>query len=245
MYDTNGAYLDEPSWSPDGNGLVFIVSRHTDTPDPEEGVYASGADGYNARRVFARTETFGHIHTPRYTGDGRIIFEYDDVVGGPTGILSIPASCQDCTLGDATFLGSGHHPAWTAATIWGATPADGKTPPVKANFVKSKSVIKVGRNRVFRFSFTATPGLTGNAVFRSLKKVRISKKRRVTFAKKSFTVPASGKVTLKAKLSKKNFRILRLNRKVRASAAVTLKNAAGLTSNAAKTVTFKAPQKGR
>jgi Tol biopolymer transport system component len=124
------------------------------------------------------------------------------------------------------------------------------TSPAKASFAGSKSSIRVSRKRRFKFTFHATPGLTGKASFKTVKKVRVSRKnkkrkRRVTLARKSFTVPASGKVTLRIKLSKKNFRILKLNRKLRTRVTITLTNAVGLKSTAKKRITLKAPKRKR
>ena len=99
--------------------------------------------------------------------------------------------------------------------------------------------------RSFKFSFRGGPGLKGTLVLQSVKKVRTSAKKRVTLLRKSFTVPASGKVTLRLKLSRKIFRILKLNRKIRTRATVTLKNVAGLTSKASKQITLKAPRRKR
>jgi len=65
----------------------------------------------------------------------------------------------------------------------------------------------------------------------------------VTLARRSFTTPAAGKVTLRMRLSKRSFRILRLNRTIRTRVTVTLKNSAGLTSTASKVVTLKAPRR--
>lgn len=117
------------------------------------------------------------------------------------------------------------------------------TSPAAANFAGSRSTITVSRKRKSKFSFHATPGLTGSAVFRSLRKVRVSRTIKVTLAKKAFTVPASGKVTLRVKLSRKKFRILKLNRRIRTRLTVTLENTAGLASTASKKITLKAPQR--
>ena len=77
-----------------------------------------------------------------------------------------------------------------------------------------------------------------------MKKIRVNRqnrKKKVTLAKKSFTVPSTGKVTLKIKLTRKTYRIVKLNREIRARVTVTLTNAAGLTSKASKKITLKAP----
>jgi DNA-binding beta-propeller fold protein YncE len=117
------------------------------------------------------------------------------------------------------------------------------TAPARASFSGTRSVINVDRKRRFRFRFGAEPALTGTAVFRSVNKVRISRKRVVTLARRSFTTPAAGKVTLRMRLSKRSFRILRLNRTIRTRVTVTLKNSAGLTSTASKVVALRAPRR--
>jgi hypothetical protein len=43
-------------------------------------------------------------------------------------------------------------------------------------------------------------------------------------------------------LSRRSFRILQLNRRIRTRATVTLRNAAGLSSTASKQITLKAPE---
>jgi hypothetical protein len=117
--------------------------------------------------------------------------------------------------------------------------------PEKANLRGVTKTIKVAGSRRFKLSFRATPGLTGTATFPSAKKVGVSRRQKVTLARKSFRVPASGKVTLKVRLSKKSFRILRRNRKIKVRLKVTLKNPAGATSTARKTITLEAPKRRR
>ena len=57
-----------------------------------------------------------------------------------------------------------------------------------------------------------------------MKKICVSQNRRkkVTLAKKSFTVPATGKVTLKIDLARKAFRIVKINHEIRARVTVTV-----------------------
>ena len=119
------------------------------------------------------------------------------------------------------------------------------TPPAEASFDGAKSSIRVNRKRRFEFTFHATPGLAGSASFKSVRKIRVSqnRKKKVTLAKKSFTVPATGKVTLKIKLARKAFRIVKLNREIRVRVTVTVENAAGLTSKSSKKITLKAPRR--
>jgi hypothetical protein len=154
----------------------------------------------------------------------------------------------DTTTGaDRTFTttsaGGGTTSAGGGATA--APPGGGLAPPAKASFAGSRSSITVNRKRSFKFSFVAPPGLTGVATFASAGEVRITRKARVTLARKPFTVPPTGKVTLTIKLSRKSFRILKLNHKLRVLVTITLTNAAGLTSEATNTITLKPPQKKR
>ena len=111
--------------------------------------------------------------------------------------------------------------------------------PAKAGFKGSKRKIKVSRSGRFSYSFRAGARLAGKISFRSGKKVRVSRKARVTLARKSFRAPRSGKVKLKMKLSRKNLRTLRRNRRIKTKVTVTLKNAAGRTSVASTTATLR------
>jgi Ca2+-binding RTX toxin-like protein len=119
----------------------------------------------------------------------------------------------------------------------GGVPGEGS--PAKASFAGSKRSVTVSRTGRFSYSLRAGARLAGKAVFRSVKKVRTSRRARVTLATKSFTAPSSGKVTLKIKLSRKALATLRRNRTIKSKVTVTLKNAAGLSSVASTTVTLK------
>ena len=119
-------------------------------------------------------------------------------------------------------------------------PVPPPVPPARASFAGTRSSIQVNRNGRFSFSFRAGPGLTGVAAFDSIGRVVVSRRARVRLARKSFTVPASGRVRLNVKLSRKNFRILKLNRNIRTRVTVTLANSSGLTSSARKNIRLKA-----
>jgi streptogramin lyase len=130
----------------------------------------------------------------------------------------------------------------TAPAAAGAGPSPA---PAKASFAGLRSPITVSRKRRFSFSFHGTPALKGTAVFKTVKRVRITRTARLTLADKSFTIPPTGKVTLRIRLSRRSFRALTLNRRLRTSVTVTLKDAAALTSTASKTITLKAPKRKR
>jgi hypothetical protein len=126
--------------------------------------------------------------------------------------------------------------------------AAGPTAPAKASFRRSKRSIRVSRRGRFSFSFTAGPGLKGRITLKTVKKVRArkrSRRRRYTFGNKTFRVPASGKVKVRFKLSRRNFRTLKRYRKLRLSVTVKLRNSAGLTSTAKVRITLKAPRPRR
>ena len=119
----------------------------------------------------------------------------------------------------------------------------GAVPPAAADLSDSPSSVRVNRRRRFSFPFDATAGLTGKIVFKSRKRVRVSARRRIVLVRKTFTVPTNGNVKLKLRLSKKNFRILKRERRIGTRATVTLTNTAGLTSTAGKRVKLKAPRR--
>jgi Ca2+-binding RTX toxin-like protein len=98
--------------------------------------------------------------------------------------------------------------------------------PAKANLAGSKKTVKVSRRGRFSYSFKAGAGLKGKAVFRKV-------------ATKSFTVPGSGKVTLKMRLSAKKLALLRRAGKIKTKVTVTLKDGAGGSSVASKALTLK------
>ena len=64
-------------------------------------------------------------------------------------------------------------------------------------------------------------------MLRSVSKVRGSGRRRVTFASRSFRMPASGKASILTKLSKKSQKVLRRNRRIKMRLTVVLSNASG------------------
>src|SRR5205085_10734759 len=106
-------------------------------------------------------------------------------------------------------------------------------PPAPASFAGSPLVVMTNRGGGFPVSFRATGRLTGRAILVSTGKVHVRRhtrwKRRVTLARMSFTVLPSGKVRLWVRLSRANFRILTLNRRITTRITVIVTNAAGRT----------------
>jgi Ca2+-binding RTX toxin-like protein len=121
-------------------------------------------------------------------------------------------------------------------TVSAPGPAGGG--PAKASFAGSKRSVKVSRTRRFSYRFRGGAGLAGRAVFASTGKVTVSRRASVTLARKSFSVPGSGTVTLRVRLSRRNMAILRRNRTIRTRIKVTLRNATA-SSVATRTFTLK------
>ena len=96
----------------------------------------------------------------------------------------------------------------------------------KASFAGSKRTVKVNRRGRFSYAFRAGVGTKGKAVFKGV-------------AKKSFTTPASGRVTLKMALTRAKLALLRRKGKIRTKLTVTLRDGAGGSSVASKNVTLK------
>jgi hypothetical protein len=86
--------------------------------------------------------------------------------------------------------------------------------------------VKVNRRGRFSYGFKAGAGLRGKAVFRKL-------------AQKSFRAPASGRVTLKMRLTRKKLALLHKKRKIKTRVTVTLRDGTGGSSVAFTTVTLK------
>jgi len=112
----------------------------------------------------------------------------------------------------------------------------GATAPARLSLARASSHGSVSHRHArrgrFRFRFRAPAGATGRASFATVSRVRVSARRRVTVARRSFTVPATGKVTLRIKLSRRNLRILRRNRRLKLRVTIRLANRAGQTSTA-------------
>jgi extracellular elastinolytic metalloproteinase len=146
-------------------------------------------------------------------------------------------------------------PAATAQSGGSSTPAAAGTPaasatpepPAKPNLKHAKRRARVDRHRRFRYAFRATPGLRGRAGFVTRKKVRVSARhrRRVTFARASFRVAKGGKVTLRVRLSRRAYRILRHYRKLVLTVTVTVRNGAGLKAKSTRRLTLLAPRRHR
>ena len=150
--------------------------------------------------------------------------QYCYVVGATTGGTPGPTSAEAC----ATIPG-GVGPGGGGPT--------GNGPPT-LDLSSLKRSIRVGRNRTFVITFVGQSGHAGSVALTTVRAVAAQRrKRKLVVARKSFTVPASGRVRLKMKLTRKGFRVLRRARRLRVSAKVTLD-----PTSATKRVTLRAPR---
>jgi hypothetical protein len=166
---------------------------------------------------------------------------------GPDSGAPIPGP-TDCSSYPSTFPPEGKGPPGPRVMPDGDIVITDAPPPAKASFAGSKRIIRVSRRWRFSFTFTAEPGLEGRITLKTVRKVRprsTGRLRRATFGNKTFTVPASGKVRVKFKLSRRNRLILRRYKKLRLGVTVKLRNSTDLTSTAKTRITLKAPKPRR
>lgn len=137
-------------------------------------------------------------------------------------------------------------PAPTPTPTPSPTPTPTPTPlptapaPAKARFTGSKRTIQASRSGRFSFSFKATPRLKGQITLKTVREVPSRK-----LGNKAFTVPSSGKATVKFKLSRRQRVLLERYKKHRIAVTVKLRNSADLTSTATVGITLRAPSPAR
>jgi hypothetical protein len=98
-------------------------------------------------------------------------------------------------------------------------------PPIPdvAVFTGSSKSLRVSKTGKFTYGFLATPGRAGKAKLTSTKKIKVgSKKKKVSTAAKSFTVPANGKVKVNFTLSAKNLKALKKRTSLKCEVSVTV-----------------------
>jgi subtilisin-like proprotein convertase family protein len=99
--------------------------------------------------------------------------------------------------------------------------------------------VTVGSTGVFIVRFRGTPGLSGSFTATTVRAIAAAARRRkLVLARRSFTVPASGRVRLRLKLSRKHLRALRRARRLAVSTKVTIG-----TQSASRRITFKAARR--
>jgi thermitase len=129
-------------------------------------------------------------------------------------------------------------------------PAGGSQPPTgpgpSISLAGSRSKIRVSRRGRFGYVFKATPGLTGEAVFRTRRKAVVSRRTHLTVTRKRFAVLGSGPpalTVLRARLSPRKLAILRRNGRLLLRVSVTARDSAGRAVQATKALTLTAPRR--
>ena len=122
-------------------------------------------------------------------------------------------------------------------------PPPGPAGPNAANLRDAKSRVRVSRKGVFTYPVRAATGLTGTATFRTRRKVTASRKVHLTIARKSFRIVRGGSATLRVKLSRKELRLLRRNRRFLLRVTVTVRDGSGLSATAGKRLTLLPPKR--
>jgi subtilisin family serine protease len=151
--------------------------------------------------------------------------QYCYVVGAKNEGVPGPLSAEACAV--PTGFGSGEPP--------GGDPPGGD--PLTLDLSSLRSPVRVGARGTFTLAFAGTPGQAGTIRLTTVKAVSAARRRKLVVVRKSFTSPASGRVRVKLKLTRKGFRVLRRLKRLPVSAKVTL----GQTS-AKKRVTLRAPR---
>ena len=151
------------------------------------------------------------------------------------------ASGPEDTTPTASFADPGASacsPGGPGTTAPPATRPPSPLVPAKATFTGFPKTIRVDRRGRFRLRFRGPARVSGDLALRSVSRVRVSAKRRVTFANRAFKVPATGRVSILVKLSKRNHRVLRRNKRIRTRLAVVLSTSSG-SSRATRTFTLR------
>jgi hypothetical protein len=122
------------------------------------------------------------------------------------------------------------------------------SPPARAARVLDLSGapgrIRLRRSGRFSYAFWAAAGLRGEVGMRTRARVRLAAGRRgrLTVATRSFRSPASGRVTLRIKLSRSKLRVLRRNRRLRLLVQVSVVDSQGGVTRRARSLTLLAPR---
>ena len=82
-----------------------------------------------------------------------------------------------------------------------------------------------------------TPGRAGSIRVTTVRAFSAARRRKLVVARRSFTVPANGRVRLRLRVARKPFRVLKRVKRYRVSARVTLAQ-----TSATKRVTLRAPR---
>jgi subtilisin-like proprotein convertase family protein len=196
-------------------GLGSVALEWGDTP---------GATSYE---VFRRTGGGGYsahpVATPgssSFTDGGRTAGEqYCYRVGALNDASPGPLSAEQC------------------ATALGPDNGGGGGVRISVDLSSLPRSVRVSRKRTLTLRFGATAGQAGVITLRTVRAFATARRRKLVVARKSFSSPASGRVRVKLKLTRRGFRVLKRKRRLAVAARVTLGEI-----TAAKRVTLRAPR---
>jgi thermitase len=111
------------------------------------------------------------------------------------------------------------------------------------SLARAKATIRVSRRGVFRYAFRATPGVTGRIAFRTRRKVTVARRAQLSLGGKTFRAPATRRVVVKIKLSRKQLRLLRRNGRFLLNVVADARGTRGEPLRASRRLTLKSPRR--
>jgi Subtilase family len=159
--------------------------------------------------------------------------QYCYVVRAINEVTPGPLSAEAC----ATVPGAGGEPIGTTpGGPTGAVPTGVGVLP-SLNLSSVRRVVRVGPRGWFSLRFGATPGQAGAIKLTTVRAFAAAIRRRLVIARRSFTAPASGRVAVRLKLTRRGLRVLKRARRLAVSMRVTLGPA-----SAKRRLTLRAPR---
>jgi thermitase len=121
------------------------------------------------------------------------------------------------------------------------TPATTRWPVIDLR--RAPARVRVSRAGRFRYAFRATAGTTGRAVFSSAGRVESIRRARIDLARRGFGVARGGRVTLALRLSPRNRRLLRRERRLATNVSLVVRDTIGRTARATMRIVLLAPRR--
>jgi subtilisin-like proprotein convertase family protein len=217
-----------------GTGSVDLDWADTPTATSYEIYRRTSAGSYPASPVGTSNES-SFSDTP--PGGGSYCYK----VGALNDASPGPLSEEQCSAG-------GTPPGGTPGGTPGGQQPGGQQPggtgpggesPVVISLASLAKLVNVNSKGVFTLKFGGTAGQAGSIKLTTVKAFA-SAKRKLVVARKSFTIPATGTVKLKLKLTRAGLKVLKRQKRLPVSAQVTLGS-----QKAAKRLTLKAPRPRR
>jgi subtilisin family serine protease len=116
-------------------------------------------------------------------------------------------------------------------------------PASSLSLVAAKATVRVSRRGVFRYEFRATPSVAGRVAFRTRRKVTVARRAHLSLGSRAFAAPATGRVLLKVKLSRRQLRLLRRNGRFLLNVTADARGVAGESLRSSRRLTLKPPRR--